>query len=349
MKRGQVHAAIVGVALIGMGVVTVSNGSGIWGSKTAQSMAEKANAFTASLTPEQRKKAQYAFTDAERHNWHFVPIARNGLPLREMNEVQRKKALAFFKTGLSAKGYQRAQTIMSLENVLKEMEKGAGPVRDAEGYFFTLFGIPSADAPWGWRVEGHHLSFNFTIVGGKLIANSPTFLGSNPADVKTGAMAGTRALKETEDLGRQLFLSLTPEQKAQAVFAEKALPDIITGDKKRVEPLSPVGIVASALTKEQQRALDNVIKAYTETMPSELAKARSEKVKAAGKDKLFFAWAGSGEKYQGHYYRIQGPAFLIEYDNTQNNANHIHSVWRDFDGDFGEDMLKAHYAQEHGK
>lgn len=318
--------------------------------KSAKTMVKAAENLLSLLTTEQKAKATFAFTDAERTNWYFVPRDdRKGVQLKEMTAEQKAAAMALLKTGLSQKGYTKATTIMAMENVLKSIEKGTGPVRDTERYFVSFFGTPpfSASKPWGWRFEGHHFALNVTLVGGK-IAASPNFYGTNPAEIRVddGGMKGTRALKDEEEAARALLIALTPEQQKTAIYDTAAPNDIFTGNKVKVAALEAKGILYKDLNKAQKKLLDTLIGVHTGNMASELASARTAKLKKAGKDAILFAWAGETEPGKRHYYRVQGPTFLVEYDNTQNNANHIHSVWRDFDGDFGEDLIAEHLASE---
>ncbi|HTD66712.1 MAG TPA: DUF3500 domain-containing protein [Candidatus Limnocylindria bacterium] len=309
-------------------------------------MAASANKFLAALTPEQRATATFEFKDEERSNWHFVPKVRKGLTLQKMNPEQRALAHALLSSGLSAHGYQKATNIMSLEGVLKELEGPRGAmVRDGELYYFTIFGKPESSGTWGWRVEGHHFSANFTVVKGELFSGTPSFMGTNPAEVRKGPRQGLRVLAEDEDLGRALVKALSDEQRQTAIFDKTAPKEVITSNRQKVMPLETVGIAAAKLTKEQTAQLKDVVKAYVNRLRGELAEADLAKIDKAGWDKVYFAWAGGIEKGEPHYYRVQGPTFLIEYDNTQNDANHVHAVWRDFNNDFGEDLLRKHYAE----
>jgi len=309
-------------------------------------MADAATKFLGSLKPEQAAKASYKLKDDERQNWHFIPKARNGLTIKDMTEDQRKLAMKLLRSGLSDHGYGKATNIMSLETILRELE---GPnsrmTRDPELYYITVFGKPDAKGTWGWRVEGHHLSVNYTIVKGEYVAGTPSFFGTNPAEVKSGPRQGLRALADEEDRGRELIKALSPEQREQAIFEKVALKDIVTMAEKRVKPLEQKGIAASKLNPDQKQKLLALVKAYIERNRPELAKEDLRKINEAGIDKLSFAWAGGIEKGEGHYYRVQGPTFLLEYDNTQNNNNHIHAVYRDFESDFGEDLLRKHYQE----
>jgi hypothetical protein len=315
--------------------------------KTARAMQKAATLFLGGLTPAQVKQASLTFAGDERENFHFVPIARKGLPLSAMTPAQRESALALLKTGLSKQGVDKASTIMALEDVLKEIEKGSGPVRDRDAYFVTIFGTPDAKAAWGWRVEGHHFSVNITVKDGQ-ISSTPMFFGANPAEVRTAhALKGTRALKGEEEAGRALLAALTEAQRAEAIIDPVAPADIFSHEKRTIAPLENKGLAAGRLDKKQTALLRKLLGVYATAMTSEVAKARLAKAEAAGFEKLIFAWAGSTERGQKHYYRVQGPTLLIEYDNTQNEANHIHSVWRDFEGDFGRDLLAEHVSESH--
>jgi len=322
--------------------------------KAAREMADAARNLWADLTPEQQAKVGFDFTDPLRHDWHFIPRPRKGLPIKEMTGDQRALAFSLLSSGLSQRGYVKASTIMSLEQILASKEQGRGPVRDPELYFFTIFGKPGADdskQPWGWRVEGHHLSLSFTIVGDKGVVGGPTFMGTNPADVKEGPRKGLRVLSEEEDLARELVKSLNEEQQKKAIVDKTAPKDIISLASRKASPLEPAGILMTDLTAEQKELLNSIVVIYAERLRPELAARDLGKILKAGVDKIGFAWAGGLERGEKHYYRIQGPTFLIEYDNTQNEGNHVHSVWRDFDGDFGEDLLKKHYesaSADHG-
>jgi hypothetical protein len=317
-------------------------------------MAVAASALLGSLTPEQRAKATFAFDSSERTRWHFIPtetFPRNGLTIKEMSEPQRKLAHDLLRTGLSQRGHLTVTEIMELERVLAALEeaqraarggRGTALVRDAERYFISIFGTPSVRTTWGWRVEGHHLSLHFTIVNGTVAASSPTFMGTNPAEVREGPRAGTRILAAQEDAARALMQSLDEAQRARAIIATDAPNDIVTMNTLPINPLTPEGIPATALRPGQRALLAALIDVYAGYMADDLAADRKEKIRRAGEDRITFAWAGSLDRGARHYYRVQGPTFLIEYDNTQNNANHVHSVWRDFAGDFVADLLREH-------
>jgi len=306
-------------------------------------MTDAANNFLNALSPEQLTKATYPMGDEERYDWHFIPKARKGLPFKEMDSAQQKLAYALLNSGLSQRGYGKAVTIMSLDAILKEMEQGKGPTRDPDLYFFTIFGKPGTDEPWAWRVEGHHLSLNFVVRGDSVLAATPAFFGSNPAEVRDGPRKGLRVLGEEEDLGRQFVNSLTPDQQTIAIITNVAPKEMITGNQRKVMLLNPPGLPAAKMSGKQKDALLTLLRDYAFRHRPEIAEADLKKIDRAGFGKVTFAWAGSLQPGEGHYYRIQGPTFLLEFDDTQNNANHIHTVWRDFDNDFGEDVLRHHY------
>ena len=313
----------------------------------AVEMAQTANYFLQALAPEQKAKATYPLTDPERVNWHFIPKERKGLPLKEMTQAQRHLATGLMASGLSSKGLIKATTIMSLEQILLDIEQGKGPKRDPEMYFITIFGEPKEAGTWGWRVEGHHLSLNFTVVEGQVGSVTPSFMGTNPGEVRIGTRTGLRTLAGEEIIARELAKSLTPEQRAAVIYTNTAPADIITSADRKARVLEPKGLIASKLTATQQQLLWSVIAEYVGRARPEVATAELAKMRTAGVGQIHFAWAGSTEVGQGHYYRIQGPGWLLEYDNTQNNNNHVHAVWRDLKNDFADDPLARHYSREH--
>jgi len=319
--------------------------------RQAAQMATAANAFLAGLTPDQRQQAALPFESEERTRWNFIPnesFPRKGLMVKAMSEAQREQAHALLKTGLSQKGYLTATSIMDLENVLRAIES-AGPAkpqfaRDPLEYFFSVYGTPGNTGDWAWRLDGHHISLHFTIHDGKAVASAPAFFGSNPAQVMDGPKKGLRVLAPEEDAGRALVLALTDEQRATAVIPGAPPNEIITANKPAADPQNPAGIAASAMTPPQRELLMKLIDVYAGYMAEDASAERLSKLKAAGVEKISFAWSGETAPGQKHYYRVQGPTFLIEFDDTQNNGNHIHSVWRDFHGDFGRDVLAEHLA-----
>ena len=318
-----------------------------WASATRE-MATAATSLWAALTPQQQKQAGFGFEDDERKNFHFVPRERKGLPLGQMTTTQRHLAHAMFSSGMSQRGFAQAMTIMSLEDILREIEQGKGPARDPELYFFSIFGTPAPTGTWGWRVEGHHLTLNFTVVNGRGIAGTPAFMGANPGEVRDGPRKGLRILADVEDAGFKLIGTLDDAQRKVAVIDAKAPEEIITGANRKAEPGEPKGIAAAELKPEQAAALRDLVRLYAHRLRDEVAAAEMARIEEAGWDKVRFAWAGATEPGAGaHYYRIHGPTFVIEFDNIQNNANHPHTVWRDLAGDFGEDLLRRHYDKDH--
>lgn len=309
----------------------------------AEEMSQAANNFLAALTPEQQSKAVYEWKDEERFDWHFIPKPRKGLPFGEMTAAQRALGQALVSSGLSQRGFAKASTIMSLEQVLFDLENKA-PRRDAGLYYITIFGQPSSPT-WGWRVEGHHLSLNFALKNGELLGVTPSFFGANPAQVQTGSRKGLRPFASEEDLGRELVKSLDADERKAAIIATNAPREIITGNARVAKSLEPLGITSDKLTPPQKELLLALLKEYLFRYRNEIAEPALKTIRQAGEDKISFAWAGGLEPGEGHYYRIQGPTFLMEYDCTQDNANHIHTVWRDLEHDFGEDPLRAHYEQ----
>jgi hypothetical protein len=328
------------LSIAGMGLVLLT--SAYYRIHSASIIADTAKNFLASLTPEQKAKATFRFDDEERYDWHYIPKERKGLPFREMAPFQKHLAHALLNAGLSQRGYMKAVTIMSLDDVLRQLENDSGERRNPEKYYFSIFGEPSEKGTWGYRVEGHHVSLNFTLANGTVVA-SPNFFGANPAEVREGPRAGLRVLGREEDLGRDLLMALRPDQKSVAIVTKEAYKDILTeATRQAALKGQPNGLQASKMDAHQRELLEALLEEYAHTFPDDIAQARMEQVKKAGNN-LYFAWAGVEQRGGPHYYRIQSPGFLVEYDNTQNNANHIHTVWRDFSGDWGHDLLKEHY------
>jgi hypothetical protein len=309
-------------------------------------MTETATRFLVALSPEQKAKATFRFDDDERMNWHFIPKERKGLPLREMNPVQRHLSGALLASGLSQTGYIKAVTIMSLEEVLRIIENDGGERRNPEKYYFSIFGTPSDSGTWGWRIEGHHLSQNYTVTNGQVV-NGPSFFGSNPAEVRQGPRKGLRVLAAEDDMGFELLGTLDDPLRKVAMVDAKAYSDILSAaSRKAALAGQPSGLSAASMNRKQFDALRALAELYARNLPDELARRRLEQIDRAGRN-AHFAWAGGTSPGDPHYYRIQTPSFLIELDDTQDHANHIHSVWRDLRDDFGGDLLKAHYETGH--
>jgi hypothetical protein len=312
-------------------------------------MSDAAATLVNSFNDDQKSKALFAFDSKERTNWWFVPLQKDKKPLRkglrfeQMTGEQKETAKALLRAGTSASGFLKAATIMSLEAVLAELEKNGENVRNPGWYFVSIFGTPSKAGKWGWRVEGHHLSLNFVVERGQIVASTPAFFGANPAEIKNktekGPKIGQRTLPEAEDLARELFASLDEEQRKEARQA-KLFPEIEQG-KPVAHPGAPKGIAAAKMNEKQRDLLMKLIRSYANRMPSEVAETEMADVKAGGIDKIHFAFAQDANKSGKPYtYHVQGPSFLIEFLNVQsdsagNPANHIHSCWRDLKGDFG--------------
>ncbi len=309
----------------------------------AADMAEGASQLLRSLTPELKSQASLPFDSDERFNWHYIPRDRKGVPFKAMTPGQRRLADSLLTRGLSHRGMRKALDIMYLDQILFEREQRA--IRDPELYYISVFGEPGKSGHWGWRVEGHHLSLNFTLEDGRLISTSPSFLGANPAIVKGGSHDGMRVLAEEEVLGRELLRSFAEKERARVIILADAPRDIVTEASRRAEIGTPAGIGYKEMTADQRKAVLQVVSFYAGRMRPEIAQVEMRRIEEAGYDAIHFAWAGGAEVGQPHYYRIHGPTFLIEYDNTQNEANHIHTVWRDLEDDFGgADVLAAHYV-----
>ena len=315
---------------------------------TALRMTEAATRFLETLDAEREALVSFPFDSDVRQDWHYVPRSRVGLPRSRMDVSQLESAHALMATGLSAVGARKAEQIIRHEAILGRMEGDSAQfLRDPGLYFFNMFGLPGGEDRWGWRVEGHHLSLNYTFAGVELQSPTPSFFGANPAEVPHGPEKGLRILEMEEELGRNLFLSLGPEQRARAVIYADAPRDMITRADREVALGDPAGLPASAMTADQRDRLMALVRVYLDKNSDELKARALRKIEAEGVDGIFFAWAGGEQRMQGHYYRLHGPSFFVEYDNVQNGANHIHSVWRDIDSDFGRDLLREHYEQAH--
>jgi hypothetical protein len=368
-------------------------------------MTEAADAFLRALTPEQRRRACLAFAgEAERRRWYYTPTDHGGLPLREMDPAQQRRAQQLVATGLSLPGYVTASTIMGLENTL-DLEEGwrvnfardTGPSargRDPLMYYLSIFGEPGGAEPWGWRFGGHHISLHYTIAGGQIASPTPTFFGAHPAEAPFVGPGVLRPLAGEEDLGRELLHTLDAEQRETAVLAPIAPWDLVVGNRPSVQDgllpprqweifrerldgaalersranqerleqglgattehlealrytQTPKGLPASRMNAAQRQLLTALVRQYVDRIPDELAAIERATLLGPTFDAIHFAWAGGFERRQPHYYRLHGSRFLVEYDNTQNDTNHVHSVWRDPEGDFGADLLAQHYASAH--
>ncbi len=314
---------------------------------SARAMVSAARNLLAALANEQRTAISYPVEAEERFDWHYVPKEqRKGLSLAAMEPEQVHLTHVLLNASLSRAGYAKTATIMSLESVLRELETALGStraaqVRDPLAYFVTVFGTPAEEGAWGFSLEGHHVSLNFTMLDGEVAATSPAFLGANPHSVPEGPRQGLRPLGAEEDRARRLLESLDEAQRGAAILADTAPRDIFSAALPRVTPEEPRGLAASSMSAEQVALLHALVEEYIRNVPEDVAEKRRAQLAAAG-EAIHFAWMGSPERGEGHYYRVQAPDFLIEYDNVQNDANHSHTVWRDYDGDFGRDLIAEH-------
>jgi len=311
-----------------------------------------ANTIINSLDSLQKSKTVFPFDNMSRFDWHYVPaysVPRTGVAVRDLNSNQKQHIYQLLKTYLSDNGYKRTQDIMNTEYLLKELEpnnKGRIP----EDYYVAFYGNPGKDKTWGWKFTGHHLALNYTIVDNQL-AFAPFFFGVYPAVRQDSDGKEKKLFKAEEELGFKLVNSLTPELKLKAIFRLEAFADIVTKNSPKVVPPDTVGIIAKDLTFDQKHILNQLIVMYLSNMPTKIAELRMKRILSEDFDQIRFGWAGGLKFGEPHYYRIQGKTFLIELDNTQANANHVHTVWRDFQGDYGVDLLKEHYnnVKHHNK
>jgi hypothetical protein len=308
-----------------------------------------ANAFLKSLPADLRKQAVYPADSPERTAWNFVPMTRGGVSLLKLDDAQSELLGPLLATALGPEGLLEARGVMKHENILRRVETEAGVAdvtrRDPGNYYTAVFGQPSGASPWGWRFEGHHLSINVTQLPGQAPFVAPVFIGANPAQVKSGPQTGFRLLAQEEDLGRELMTSLPEEKRKTAMIRDTAFSEIVTGNDPKVRPLALEGLAAGSMSPEEKARLRTLIELYIGRVNPASATEALARLDRAGFDQVRFGWAGSIESGEKHYYRVHGPTLLIEYDNTQNDANHIHTVYRDLDRDFGGDVLRAHLSQ----
>ena len=319
-------------------------------STTAGRMTEAGSRFLESLSPEQRERATYHYLDGERVFWYYPPMNRHGLALRDMDSHQREFAYALMASGLTDRAYRQAKQIIGLEDVLGPLEKEQGLVtfdRDPSLYYFTVFGDPEGQEPWGWRAEGHHVSLHFSLWGDKVISSTPFFFGSNPAEVRKSPKKGLRILGAVEDLAFDLMDDLDAASRGRAVIYDTAPYDILTFNATRASLPAEEGLSVSKMSAGQKKALWTLVTEYVGSLPAELAQERLSAIEADDFGRMHFAWGGPVKKGEAHYYRIHGGNFVVEFDNRQNGANHIHSVWRNVENDFASDVLREHLLAYH--
>jgi hypothetical protein len=350
MRIARLAAMGISVAAGVLGALAISPGAGTaHGSGPGQAAATAANAFLASLPADLRKSASFPLDSPERTQWYFVPRERVGVSLLELDDAQSELLGPLLASALSPEGLLEARGVLKHENILRRVETEAGidaTRRDPGHYYTSVFGKPQTTAPWAWRFEGHHLSVNVTELPGAVPTVAPVFIGANPARVLSGPQTGFRLLAAEEDLGRELVTMLSDEHRRLAVIKDTAPADIVTGNDPKVRPLELEGLPAADMSPAEQQALRRLLDLYLDRLAPGYARDARARLERAGFGKVRFAWAGglaSGEK---HYYRVHGPTLLIEYDNTQNDANHIHTVYRDLDHDFGGDALRKHLSKK---
>lgn len=313
-------------------------------------VASCAQRFLDGLPPALRDRAGRSFDDAERTHWAFVPGRYAGVEFGDLDGAAMERARALLHALLSTRGFAKTMAIVQLENVLREIEGKTGrdaSHRDPARYTLLVCGDPAPAATFSVRMQGHHVSLHFTFFDGWLVGATPHFLGSNPHEQREGPDAGQRVLAAEEDLARELLASLDPAQRTAAVIDAQAPPDILLGPAAAFAVLgAPKGLAAAAMTEAQRVQLWRLVELFAGNLRGEFAAQELQRL-LPERHGLHFAWAGGSERGQGHYWRVQGQTFAIEYDNTQNDANHVHVVWRDLARDFGQDPLRAHVERQH--
>lgn len=303
-----------------------------------------ATRFLSSLDTDQKAKALLKQNDSLRTDWHFFPSTmfdREGIPLKELSDTQKELVHELLQTYLSKSGYDKAMGAIEVEGILGDLTNDH-VFRDTGRYYTTFYGEPNSEKPWSWAFEGHHVSLNFTIAGDE-VTYVPMFYGANPAIVMEGPSKGHRSLVNEEDLGLKLINLLDETQQEKAIIQDSTYNDILSLNKTEISPFSTEGLPVTDMTTVQQKVLFQLVNEYISSAPDKVAVERGAKIESEEIGDIYFAWAGVTELGGAHYYRIQGKTFLIEFDNSQNGANHIHAVWRDFNGDFGRNLIKEHY------
>lgn len=317
-----------------------------WGQQQ-EAMLQHALDMLASCSTTQRRQVLLPFEAKTRRDWHYIPRRRPGLPLHALNSAQQELVWALLGAGLSEQGLAKARGIITTEAILAELS-GNSTYRDPTNYAVVFFGDPASGQPWSWRFEGHHLSLTFTIVPGRGVAVTPAFLGTNPAIAPPHhKQAGLQVLATEESAAFRLLESLSASQKATALLAAESFGDIVSGPGREASLQQPAGLALAAMTTAQRQQAMTLIETYVRNARPDIAQAELTRLMEAGVEAVHFAWAGSTEPGRPHYYRLHGPTLRIEYDNTQNGANHVHSVWHNPANNFGDDLLQAHYREAH--
>ena len=308
----------------------------------AQRIADAANRFLLSLDDGQRRKTLTAFDSANRLDWHYIPRTRSGLALGEMRADQADAARALFASVLNQRGLELLDGVRLLEGVLREQQ---GSFRDPDRYFVSVFGTPGR-FPWGWRFEGHHLSLNVALPAPGHVAVTPFFTGAHPATVRDGPHRGFRLLCASEDLARQIMAGLNDRQREAAMIANRSFGEIVASPQREQDLGNPRGLLLGEMSAAQRTLVEALMDRFLGTLAADLLAQQKQRVLEQGLASFRFAWAGSLTPGEAHYFRVHGPVTLIEHDNTQNGANHVHAVWRDLAADFGHDALADHYRQQ---
>jgi hypothetical protein len=313
-------------------------------------MARSARALLTALDDAERLKISMPFDAAERMNWHFVPRERAGLALGALSDLQRAATRRLLESALGSRGLEKLDGVIALEGVLRDLESSPGrpaDMRDPGQYYLSIFGEPGSPEPWGWRLEGHHLSLNFTSVTDELVASTPLFYGASPARVAGGPRAGLRVLAAEEDLGRALYASLDEEQRGVARISEASPPDVVSMPGQAAQAIEPRGLTFAAMNEVQGETFWRLVEEYANDLRPALAQKELARMRAVAPAELTYGFAGSSEPGTAFYWRIQGPYFVLEFDTPRGDPNHVHTLWRDFADDFGADMLARHYREEH--
>jgi hypothetical protein len=303
-----------------------------------QQMVQAAERFLQVLDHSHKLQATFDYDDPERINWHFIPRDRLGIGLWDLNGAAKDAANELVKTGLTAAGYEKVLQVRSLEEVLYLFEGGEEAARREKRhphrYYVSIFGNPAAKGLWGWRFEGHHLSLNYSVKDGKIVSSTPEFFGANPGLIDAGPGRSLRVLGKREDLARQI-LKASPNQQQAKLWISKEAPDDIRGGGV-AQPIvdDSKGVAYAEMTPEQQQLLKQLLAEYLAAMPASVVRERMQQINDAGMDSIHFAWWGGSELNEPHHYVVQGKTFIIEYNNTQNSANHVHAIWRNLAGDF---------------
>ena len=323
---------------------------------TAHAMTSAARTLQASLPAEQREQVSYKFEDPERYDLRLAPFLLEGLEMADMSDSSQAKLTELLAASLGTTGLRKADEVRALEAEVQRQEAwyrkiAIGLFGDGgdKAYFLSIYGEPSADKPWGYRFDGHHLSLNFTTVAGS-VSSTPFFLGAEPRSIPQGGVGGPvglRVLADEEDRARELYESLDDAQREKATLALQLDRGLFVGSGERVDPdLSPAGIAAADLNEDQKKRLMVLLETYFGNVAPALAARERARLEAARINSVHFAWAGATTPGAEIYYRVHGPTVLIEFDNTMDDGEHIHTLWRDPTRDFGRDLLRQHYESD---